>query len=100
MSPSPLPRTASGRQHPANGSSAAAPAGEDADSFVKPKDGFHLSDLADFAVVQRAATAPAEAEDEAPVETVDAVARAPAPEFTAAEQSPSRARGCARTACT
>ena len=31
--------------------------GEDAESFVKPKSGFHLSDLADFAVVQRSATA-------------------------------------------
>ncbi len=57
-----------------NGHGAAAPAtpgsngsdashtetsGDDADSFVKPKDGFHLSDLADFAVVQRSASEPA-----------------------------------------
>ena len=69
----------------ANGSGAAAPAGEDAESFVKPKDGFHLSDLADFAVVQRAPSAPAEAEEEAPVETVDAVAPAPEPEITASQ---------------
>jgi tetratricopeptide (TPR) repeat protein len=72
-----------------NGSSAhAAPAAEDADSFVKPKDGFHLSDLADFAVVQRAETAPVEPEAEAPAEIFDEVAVAPAPEFTAAEPEP------------
>jgi hypothetical protein len=72
-----------------NGSSAAhaAPSGEDADPFVKPKDGFHLSDLTDFAVVQRAPSAPAEADAAAgaTVETVDAVAAAPAPEFTSPE---------------
>jgi hypothetical protein len=32
---------------------------EDAESFVAPKSGFHLSDLADFAVVERAAPEPA-----------------------------------------
>jgi hypothetical protein len=70
----------------ANGASAhAAPAAEDADSFVKPKDGFHLSDLADFAVVQRAEAAPVEPEPEAPVETIEAVAVEPVPEFTATE---------------
>jgi hypothetical protein len=71
-----------------NGSTAAAhaaPAGEDAESFVKPKDGFHLSDLADFAVVTRDASAPAEAEADAPDETVEAVAAAPEPEFTSSE---------------
>ncbi|MEA2637447.1 MAG: hypothetical protein QOE18_504, partial [Chloroflexota bacterium] len=31
---------------------------DDEESFVAPRDGFHLSDLADFAVVQRAAKAP------------------------------------------
>jgi hypothetical protein len=73
-----------------NGSGAhAASSVEDTESFVKPKDGFHLSDLADFAVVQRAPSAPAEVEAEpeamAPLETVDAVAVAPAPEFTSPE---------------
>ena len=46
--------------------SAAAPGdvdADDAESFVKPKDGFHLSDLADFAVVQRSEPA-----DEAPAD--------------------------------
>jgi hypothetical protein len=72
-----------------NGSSAhEAPAAEDSDSFVKPKDGFHLSDLADFAVVQRAETAAAEPETEAPAETFDAVSAEPAPEFTAPEPEP------------
>jgi hypothetical protein len=54
-----------------NGSTASHPdaAGEDAESFVKPKDGFHLSDLADFAVVQRSETA-AEAPD--PASALDA----------------------------
>jgi hypothetical protein len=54
----------------ANGSSAAHAAenGEDGESFVKPKSGFHLSDLADFAVVQRSATAP-EAPQEAEQES-------------------------------
>jgi hypothetical protein len=32
--------------------------GEDEEPFVAPRDGFHLSDLSDFAVVQRAAKAP------------------------------------------
>jgi hypothetical protein len=40
-----------------SGASHPEPGAEDAESFVKPKDGFHLSDLADFAVVQRAASA-------------------------------------------
>jgi len=63
--------------------SGAAPV-DDGEAFVKPKDGFHLSDLADFAVVQRA---PAEPEaPEAPAEHVEAVEAAPAPEFTSADQ--------------
>ena len=42
-----------------NGSAAThgEPDGDDAEPFVKPKDGFHLSDLADFAVTQRPAPA-------------------------------------------
>jgi hypothetical protein len=48
-----------------NGAAAhASPAPDSDEAFVAPRDGFHLSDLADFAVVQR--TAPAEAA--APVE--------------------------------
>ncbi len=68
---------------------------EDAESFVAPKSGFHLSDLADFAVVQRPAPEPAasaaptevakpaepvkhtpepEIRPKAPVETADVVA--------------------------
>jgi hypothetical protein len=54
---------------PATNGSAPHPdvAGEDPESFVKPKDGFHLSDLADFAVVQRS-----EPVDEAPVDPASA----------------------------
>jgi hypothetical protein len=93
----------------ANGSGAAhADEGEDAESFVKPKSGFHLSDLADFAVVQRSAAAP-EAPQESKqeskkeskqesgpkskqksdpaafLERLDAVQPEPAPEFTEPE---------------
>jgi hypothetical protein len=55
-----------------NGSAASHPdpGGEDAEPFVKPKDGFHLSDLADFAVVQRSAAA-APADSESPAIEVD-----------------------------
>jgi hypothetical protein len=50
---------------------------EDPESFVKPKDGFHLSDLADFAVVQRSAAAATPAGDVTPdVEAVEPVAAA------------------------
>jgi hypothetical protein len=65
--------------------------GEDAEPFVKPKDGFHLSDLADFAVVQRsAAAAPADSEspameaDESAAVT-DGVETAESPAFVAPE---------------
>jgi hypothetical protein len=85
-------RAAEHAEPAANGSSAhEAPAPEDADSFVKPKDGFHLSDLADFAVVQRAETAAAEPEPEAPAEIFDEVAIEPAPEVTAPEPEPETA---------
>ena len=50
-------------------------AGEDAESFVAPRDGFHLNDLADFAVLQRNAPAPPEARDVAPA---DAASEPPA----------------------
>ncbi len=73
---------------PSNGS---APEVDDAKSFVAPKSGFHLSDLADFAVVQRpaaepsAAAAPAEAAK--PAETVEpAPEPAPRPEAAAAAE--------------
>ena len=84
----------------ANGNGAAAPdsngsgaphadvGGEDAESFVKPKDGFHLSDLADFAVVQRSASATAAAEASAAVEaddSPDSVESAPSPALTGGE---------------
>jgi hypothetical protein len=61
----------------ANGSSAAHDdlGGEDPESFVKPKDGFHLSDLADFAVIQRSAAAAAPSDDVSPDhETVEPAA--------------------------
>ncbi len=45
----PWPAATNGAAHPEAD-------GDDAESFVKPKSGFHLSDLADFAVVQRPAT--------------------------------------------
>jgi hypothetical protein len=67
-----------GDAHPQSG-------GEDPESFVKPKDGFHLSDLADFAVVQRSATAVAPADETAGVEDPGAVAAdepAPSSAFT------------------
>jgi hypothetical protein len=62
--------------------------GEDAESFVKPKDGFHLSDLTDFTVVQRsepAAEAPQDP-DSAPdlFEALDQ----PSPAFTTPESQP------------
>jgi tetratricopeptide (TPR) repeat protein len=63
---------------PATNGSAPHPdvAGEDPEPFVKPKDGFHLSDLADFAVVQRS-----EPVDEAPAD--------PAPDTFEALDQPS-----------
>jgi hypothetical protein len=42
----------------ASGQSTAGVEPEEGEPFVAPRDGFHLSDLADFAVVQRAAKAP------------------------------------------
>ncbi len=61
-----------------NGSATSAPDGDEA--FVKPKDGFHLSDLADFAVVKRTAQA---ATDEA-----DAPFAATAAETTQTDAAP------------
>ena len=61
-----------------SGASHPEPGAEDAESFVKPKDGFHLSDLADFAVVQRSASATVAPVESAPAldegaDTADAV---------------------------
>jgi hypothetical protein len=61
-----------------------------AESFVQPKDGFHLSDLADFAVVQR--SAPAADADATPdmqaAETFDELEPAPSAPFVADEPEP------------
>jgi hypothetical protein len=62
-------------ENPASNDAGAAQANVEPDgeeSFVAPRDGFHLSDLADFAAVQRAPAqpAPAEAAVEEPVATV------------------------------
>ncbi|HEY6468705.1 MAG TPA: hypothetical protein VI434_02970 [Candidatus Dormibacteraeota bacterium] len=46
----------------------ATPEAEGEEPFVAPRDGFHLNDLADFAVVQRTAAAEATAEAAAPLE--------------------------------
>jgi hypothetical protein len=54
---------------------------EDEEPFVAPRDGFHLSDLADFAVVQRAAKAPS-----TPADVADA--GDPAPATSAAQADP------------
>jgi tetratricopeptide (TPR) repeat protein len=64
---------------------------------VKPKDGFHLSDLADFAVAQRSAPATVE-DDTAPAgeaddtfETLDTAESAPSPASVAHEPEPAAA---------
>jgi hypothetical protein len=54
---------------------------DDAESFVAPKSGFHLSDLADFAVVQRPAPEPVAAATPAEVATpAEPVRKAPEPD--------------------
>jgi hypothetical protein len=66
---------------------------DDEEPFVAPRDGFHLSDLADFAVVQRAAKAP-----QAPAGVIDATdpasaipgAHAEAPPAPADPEAPAR----------
>jgi hypothetical protein len=72
-----------------NGSAASHPdgAGEDAESFVKPKDGFHLSDLADFALVQRSEPV-TEAEDPASARDAFEALDQPSPAFTTSEAQP------------
>jgi hypothetical protein len=96
----PAPAT-NGHAPAGNGSAKAHPVvDDDQEPFVAPRDGFHLNDLADFDVVQRAAKAAP-----APHATVDAVvepaavveATAPEPEVdaelpeTAVEEAPNGA---------
>jgi tetratricopeptide (TPR) repeat protein len=74
----------------ANGAAHPEAAGEDAEAFVKPKSGFHLSDLADFAVVQRSAGTEATddhaaAEPAAAVDTFETAQPEPVQEFTESE---------------
>jgi hypothetical protein len=64
---------------------------EEEEPFVAPRDGFHLSDLADFAVVQRAAKAPespADLANAADLATLDT--RAEAPPAPADQEAPAR----------
>jgi hypothetical protein len=64
---------------------------EEEEPFVAPRDGFHLSDLADFAVVQRAAKAPespADLANAADLATLDM--RAEAPPAPADQDAPAR----------
>ncbi len=82
-----------------NGSAAAEPASatngsgpaqaeapvDDPEAFVKPKSGFHLSELADFAVVQRSAAATEAPEEPAALEPFDAIEPEPVQEFTEPE---------------
>jgi hypothetical protein len=85
---------------PSNGSNPAEPetAENDSESFVKPKDGFHLSDLADFAVVQRPAPTSDAPDGGAPegdaVEEFEAVSE-PEPDAIPAEAAPNGASGAA-----
>jgi hypothetical protein len=58
---------------PTNGAGHLDGGGEDAESFVKPKSGFHLSDLADFAVIERSETVETP-DDHAPPEPSTAAA--------------------------
>jgi hypothetical protein len=74
-----------------NGSAASHPdgeIGEDAESFVKPKDGFHLSDLADFAVVQRPEQATEAPEDPSSAGDAFESLDQPSPAFTTSEAQP------------
>jgi hypothetical protein len=78
----PEPVATNGAAHPEVG-------GEDPESFVKPKSGFHLSDLADFAVVQRSETTETP-DDHAPPESsapaaFEALQTEQAQEFTESE---------------
>jgi hypothetical protein len=74
--------------------SAQPPAGvepEEEEPFVAPRDGFHLSDLADFAVVQRAAKAPespADLANAADLATLDT--QVEAPPAPAEQEAPAR----------
>jgi hypothetical protein len=64
---------------------------EEEEPFVAPRDGFHLSDLADFAVVQRAAKAPespADLANAADLATLDT--RVEAPPAPVEQEAPAR----------
>ena len=67
----------------ASGQPVSDPETDHEEPFVAPRDGFHLSDLADFAVVQRAAKTPS-----APADGIDATDPAPAMPATHAEAPP------------
>lgn len=85
---------------PSNGSNPAQPETAEGDSepFVKPKDGFHLSDLADFAVVQHPAPtsdAPAGGAPEGDaLEEFEAISE-PEPDAIPAQAAPNGASGAA-----
>jgi hypothetical protein len=70
----------------------AEPSSDDDEPFVAPRDGFHLSDLADFTEVQRGAKHAAAAEvapDADPVfEAIDAAPQTDAPQVIASEAIP------------
>ena len=70
-----------------NGSGSAQPEApaDDPEAFVKPKSGFHLSELADFAVVQRPAAATEAPEEPAALEPFDAIEPEPVQEITETE---------------
>ena len=68
-----------------SGSAQAEATPDDAEAFVKPKSGFHLSDLADFAVVQRSAAATEAPEEPAALEPFDAIEAEPVEEFPETE---------------
>ncbi|HEY8673580.1 MAG TPA: hypothetical protein VIM76_07445 [Candidatus Dormibacteraeota bacterium] len=70
----------------ASGQPVGDPETDDEEPFVAPRDGFHLSDLADFAVVQRAAKAPP-----GPAGGIDATDPVPAIPATHAEPPPAPA---------
>ncbi len=68
-----------------NGAAHPEVAGDDAEPFVKPKSGFHLSDLADFAVVQRSAATDAPDDHAAAEPAAEAAQSEPVQEFTESE---------------
>jgi hypothetical protein len=75
---------------PSNGSAAShhEVAAEDAESFVKPKDGFHLSDLTDFTVAQRSEPATDAPQDPASAPEQFEPLDQPSPAFTTSAVPP------------